>query len=416
MKKLYTSAEKRNWFAPALGVFALGATLLAAPAAQAQVVTATPKIEAEMATLSGGAVVATAIQPFSGTGYVDYNGSPSGVTFTYTAAAAGFYDIVIRYESQFDFKLGDLVVNGGPRSEVYFNSTKQGVAGVTNPTFRSTTPRRILLTAGANTIAIQAGYNYYGIDYIQVAPSATNVSLTPAATTGRVEAEAGQLFAAQALVRDGDATTHSGAAYVSGFSNDKALTTSIALPVNIATAGLYQIAVGARNQGTENSKQFDLAVTTGTSTGGNLTTALGPNSPNFQSFTVGKYNLTAGTNTITITSQTGYVDIDYVDVTATTGTPTAARAGADAQKALAVYPNPSNGQNLSVSLESATAQRATIELVNALGQHVMSTSRSLTAGANQFQLPTGRVAAGVYQLLVHSADQPVLSRRVMIAE
>lgn len=417
MKKVYKSVIERYLFAPAYGALALSAALLAAPAAQAQVISSTPKIEAESAVLTGGAAVATTIQPFSGTGYVDYNGSPSSVTFSYTAAAAGYHDIVIRYESQFGFKFGDILVNGGPRSEVYFNTTQQGVAGQTNPTFRSTTPRRILLNAGVNTIEIARGYNYYGIDYIQIAPSSTTLSLTPAATTGRVEAEAGQLFATQAFARDGDTTPRSGAnggLYVGNFNGVPAVGSFIKLPVNIATAGLYQIAVGARNEGTESNKQFELAVTTATSNGGPLTTVLGPNNPNFSPFVAGKYNLTAGINTITITSQTAFIDVDYVDITATTGTATATLAGADAQRALTVYPNPSNGQTLTVGLTQTTARTASIDLVNALGQRVLTATRSLAAGDNTFALPTTGVAPGLYQLVVRSANQPTLSHRVVV--
>lgn len=406
MKQSYNFAEKRNLFAAALGLVAA----LATPAAQAQIVSSTPKLEAEnaaVATLSGGAVVATTIAGASGAGYVDYNGEPSGVAFKFNAPAAGFYDLVIRYESQYDFKQGDLVVNGGTASVLYFNSTKTGAA------FRSTTPRRILLNAGDNIVSIQAGYNYYGIDYIQIAPSAPTVTaLTPAATTGRVEAEAGLLYGVQSLVKDGDATTHSGSLYVSSFSDIKTAGSSITLPVTIATAGLYQIAVGARGQFAD--KQFDLAVTTGTSTGGKLTTSLGAASTDFKSYPVGKYNLTAGTNTITITSQTGYLDIDYVDVTATTGVATAAKAGAADQLALSAYPNPTNGQALRVSLEATAAQPATFDLVNALGQRVLSTSRSLKAGSNQFQLTTERLGSGIYQLIVRRGDQPLLVKRVVL--
>ena len=412
MKNLYASFIPRTLFAPAWGALALSAALLLAPKAQAQVVSTTPKIEAENATLTGGAVVATSIQPFSGAGYVDYNGAPSSVTFSYTAAAAGFYDLVIRYESQFGFKLGDLLVNGGPRSEVYFNTTQQGVAGQTNPTFRSTTPRRIMLNAGANTIEIARGYNYYGIDYIQIAPSATTLSLTPAATTGRVEAEAGQLFAVQALVRDGDATPHSGQTYVSNFNELAAAGSSIKLPVNIATAGTYQVVLAAR--GLFDAKQVDVAVQTANANGGPRTIALGTASPTFAPFTVANYALTAGINTITLTSQTGFIDIDYLDITLTSGAVTAARASADAQRALTVYPNPSNGQALNVSLAAAAARTASVELVNALGQRVLSTTRSLAPGDNTFAFPTTGVAPGLYQLVVRGANQPVLSHRVVV--
>lgn len=381
----------------------LSAALFAAPAAHAQT-----KIEAETSTLSGGAVVATTLTPFSGTGYVDYNGAPSGVAFAYTAATAGLYDIVVRYESQYDFKIGTIGVGSGPTSQVYFNSTKTGAS------FRSTSKIRVQLAAGANTINIAGGYNYYGIDYITVAAASTTVTpLTPTAA-GRVEAELGSLFYTQALVKDGDATgSYSGTGgYVSSFSETTSLGSSITLPVTVATAGLYQIAVGARGQ--FDAKSFDLAVTTGTSVGGKLTTMLGTANTAFQSYVVGKYNLAAGTTTITITSQTSYLDVDYVDITATTGTATAVRASAEAQKALVAYPNPTNGQALNVSLELAAAQQTTFELVNALGQRVQSTTHSLRAGTNMLQLSTAGVASGLYQLVARSGDQPLLVQRVIV--
>ena len=94
MKNLYNSVNKFNWLAPALRGLTLSAAMLAPAAAQAQIISSTPKIEAELGVLTGGAVVATTIQPFSGAGYVDYNGSPSSVTFSFTAAAAGYHDIL----------------------------------------------------------------------------------------------------------------------------------------------------------------------------------------------------------------------------------------------------------------------------------------------------------------------------------
>ena len=412
MKNMYQSPIKRSLFAPALAAITLSAALLTAPAAQAQVISSTPKIEAENALLTGGAVLATSIQPFSGTGYVDYNGSPSSVLFSFTATAAGYHDIVIRYESQYGFKSADLLVNGGPRSEVYLNTTQQGVAGQNNPTFRSTTPRRIRLNAGANTIEIARGYNYYGIDYIQIAPSSTTLSLTPAATTGRVEAEAGQLFATQAYVRDGDVTVHSGQSYVSNFNDVPSVGSFIKLPVNITTAGTYQVVVSAR--GAYDTKQLEVAVQTATANGGPRTVALGLTSSIFAPFTVANYALTAGINTITITSQTGFIDVDYIEVTPTAAAPTAARASAEDQKMLSVYPNPSNGQSLNVSLSTTSARTASVELLNALGQRVLTTTRSLATGDNTFSLPTNGVAAGLYQLVVRSADQPVLSHRVVV--
>ncbi len=413
MLHTYPRASAHTWLKASLSTLGFCGALLAAPAAHAQVVASTPKIEAENSTITGSSkvAIATTLTPFSGNGYVDYNDKPSAVTFAYTAAAAGSYDIVVRYESQFDTKIGALSVNGGTKAPLYFNATAPK-AGSDN--FRSTTPRRIVLTAGANTITISDNdYGYFGIDYIQVAPSSATAVLTPTAA-GRVEAESGQLIGAQALVRDGDASTHSGATYVGLFSETSTnIGSTITLPVNVATAGLYQIAVGAREL--FGSKSFDLAVKTGTTTSGPLTTSLGATaSPDFQSFTVGKFNMTAGTNMITITSQTSFIEVDYVDITATTGVATAARAGAEAQKALSAYPNPTNGQALNVGLELANAQETTFDLVNTLGQRVSTATRSLRAGSNQLQLPTTGVAGGIYQLVVRGGDQPTLVQRVVV--
>lgn len=416
MLHTYSLASAPTWLKATLGTLSFCGALLAAPAAHAQVTNSTPKIEAENSILTGGAVIVagsgalTGTGGASGTGFVDYNGAPSGVNFLYTAANAGLYDIVIRYESQYDFKLGNL--SAGKKdagTAVYFNSTKTGA------NFLSTKAITVRLKQGADTITIAGGYNYYGIDYIQIAPSATTQApLTPSAA-GRVEAEAGRLFYAQSVVKDGDATSsYSGAGYVSSFSEVTSVGSSITLPITVATAGLYQVAVGAR--GLFNGKSFDTQVATATSAGSKLTTMLSDASapPAFTSYVVGKYNLTAGTNTITLTTQTSYLDIDYVDITATTGVATAARASADAQKALSAYPNPTNGQALNVNLELAHAQETTFELVNAMGQRVSTATHSLRAGTNQLQLPTAGVAGGIYQLVVRSNDQPLLVQRVVI--
>lgn len=414
MVNSYSSPLARLSLKASLTALGFGGALLLAPAAYGQITTTTPRIEAETSTLTGGAVVVagtgtlTGTGSASGTGYVDYNGVPSGVNFAYTAATAGLYEVLIRYESQYDFKLGTLSANGGAPGQVYFKSTKTGA------NFLSTSRILIRLVAGANTITIAGGYNYYGIDYIQVAPAAATLTALAPSSAGRVEAELGQLFYTQAIVKDGDAAgSYSGTGYVSSFSETTSLGSSLTLPITVATAGLYQIAVGAR--GLFDAKSFDVAVATATYTGGNkLTTPLGAGSPAFQSYVVGKYNLTAGTNTITLTTQTSYIDVDYVDVTATTGIATAVRASAEAQKALAAYPNPTNGQALRVSLELAAAHNATFELVNALGQRVASTTRSLRAGSNQLELPTAGVAAGLYQLVVSRPDQPLLVQRVVV--
>lgn len=94
----------------------------------------------------------------------------------------------------------------------------------------------------------------------------------------------------------------------------------------------------------------------------------------------------------------------------------ATRSGAAAAAAgLAVFPNPATGYTLSARLRLATAQPVEVELLNTLGQRVVSLRPRLLAGENQFQVPLTGVRPGVYQLLVRRAGQPALSQQVVVA-
>lgn len=97
------------------------------------------------------------------------------------------------------------------------------------------------------------------------------------------------------------------------------------------------------------------------------------------------------------------------------GAALATRSGAAATAAgLTVYPNPSQGSNLNVRLSLATAQDAGVELINPLGQRVLTLRTHLLAGDNQLQLPLAGVAVGIYQLVVRPAGQAALSQRVVV--
>lgn len=423
MLHTYPRASAHTLLKATLSTLGFCGALLATSAAHAQGSTIKIEAEASTNTIAGtGLVLATDLTPFSGTGYLNFNGnSPANslkVTIPVTVTTGGAYILVIRYESQYGTtqagygKVGAYSVNGGPLNQVYFNGTAPGI-GTAN--FKNTSAIRIALNSGANSIVISDnGFGYFGVDYITLAPATATTALTPSAA-GRVEAEAGQLNYLQSLVRDDDMNPYSGTGYVSTFSTSTPSSSAIVLPVTVATAGVYQVAVGARHNVTD-AKSFDLAVKTATSAGSPLTTQIAGTTSTtaFTSFVVGNYNMTAGTNTITITSQTSYIDVDYVDITPTTNVVTAARASAEAQKALSAYPTPTNGQALNVNLELAAAQETTFDLVNALGQRVSTATRSLRAGSNQLQLPTAGLTSGLYQLVVRGGDQPLLVQRVVI--
>ena len=74
-------------------------------------------LEAENASLSNGAVVASATAGYSGTGYVNMNNG--NITFNMNAAEAGFYRITARYSSGSP-KTQDLHVDGQMAAGIYF--------------------------------------------------------------------------------------------------------------------------------------------------------------------------------------------------------------------------------------------------------------------------------------------------------
>ena len=97
------------------------------------------------------------------------------------------------------------------------------------------------------------------------------------------------------------------------------------------------------------------------------------------------------------------------------GTALATRSGAAAATAgFSVYPNPASGPMLNLGLRLAAGQEVNVALLNSLGQRVATLRPRLQAGDNQFQLPIGGVAPGIYQVLVRPATGPALSQRVQV--
>ena len=96
--------------------------------------------------------------------------------------------------------------------------------------------------------------------------------------------------------------------------------------------------------------------------------------------------------------------------------PLASRSGAATTAAgLTVYPNPTQDGPLTISLIVPTAQEASLELVNTLGQPVLVRHTRLQAGPNQVQVPLNGLASGLYQLVISPAGQPPLSQQVLIS-
>lgn len=403
MKQPYTSVSPRAWLAAAVGALSLCGGLLGSAPVQAQTI----KVEAEAGVLTGTAMIANTVTPFSGTGYVKFDQTGTlALTVPVTATqGAGAYDMIIRYETEFGFKLVDLRVNApatDPAQTRYLNST------MTSGGFRSTANSRYNLTVGNNTVVFTASYGYHGIDYVQFvkAPAAV-VPLVPSAT-GRVEAEAGIVYGAQSLLVDGGAG-QSGTAYVANFVTP---TDNVTLPITVATAGQYRIVVGARQE--FNDKAYTIAVNGSAPVSVNIPNALTSTAATapFGATQGGTFALTAGVNTIVIGGQGGYFSIDYVDLIASTST--AVKAGTNGLSGISVFPNPATENQLNVSLNVVSSQNAEVVLLNSVGRRVLARAQALRAGANEFVVPTNALANGIYQLVIYANNQPSATQRVVV--
>jgi len=137
--------------------------------------------EAEKATLSGDAAVASTIAGYTGTGYVNTNAG--NVSFTIQAAEAGYYDVYLNYISSAE-KINYLYVDGVQAAEITF------------PIATSWTEIKaamLKLTAGSHTISIVKSWGYIQLDYLRLAknstgPIAFNVASAPVSANASIQA------------------------------------------------------------------------------------------------------------------------------------------------------------------------------------------------------------------------------------
>lgn len=139
------------------GTLALCVGLIAAAAihVSAQIV-----LEAEHGTLVG-TTVTTAVPGYSGTGYVTSFNNPGDLVRWDFNATNGFYNLIIRYRSQYGEKGFDATINGLVLS---------GMFAQTNG-FGSHPAGLVQLTNGINRLEIGGGWNYYEIDRADLIPA-----------------------------------------------------------------------------------------------------------------------------------------------------------------------------------------------------------------------------------------------------
>ncbi|HEX8350824.1 MAG TPA: CBM35 domain-containing protein, partial [Hymenobacter sp.] len=246
------------------------------------------KLEAEAATLNG-VDIATSIPGYSGTGYAwNFVDATDNVTFTFQAEAIE-YDLVIQYTSPYGEKGYTLVVNGVSADKMFVGPV---------PGFSATTAGRFKLLAGQNTIRIDRGWGYFGIDNIALVPVSTTPSPIVTLVNGRAEAEQGVLNGTTVT------TTPAGFSGTGAVTSFDAATDNVTLTFN-ATAGLYKIGIGYNSP--FGPKNYDLLVNGESSSG-----SMPQNADKYNEVDAGKFLLKDGLNTVVVGRGWGFFTIDYI--------------------------------------------------------------------------------------------------------
>jgi len=111
--------------------------------------------EAETATLSGNAVVATNYSGYSGTGYV--SSGDGNLTFNVSVEQNGFYELAVRFNTTGNKRVNDLSVDGVKTGSMNFEPVSD---------WTTLQAGKIRLTAGNHTLSIVKNWGYTAYDYI----------------------------------------------------------------------------------------------------------------------------------------------------------------------------------------------------------------------------------------------------------
>ena len=231
--------------------------------------------EAEDGTLTE-ATISTEGSGFSGSGYIVFEQEGS-VMVSINVDNEGYYPLTIGYRAAFGEKIQDLYVNGTLAQNVVFPEGEN---------FTNLSADQLFLNAGENTLEIRANYGYMDLDYFRV-----GVQVDP----GTYQAEDATIIDATV---SSDGTGFSGSGYVVFEA-----TGSVSITVE-AAAGMYELTLGYRSSFGEKIQDLyvnDILVQN----------VVFPEGDSFTSLNTDLIPLNAGSNTISIQANYGYMDLDY---------------------------------------------------------------------------------------------------------
>jgi Glycosyl hydrolase family 26/Carbohydrate binding module (family 35) len=225
-------------------------------------------------------------------GYLYFNTSDgnAAATFTVPAPTTGLYRLSIRFyvPNGFGSKFTRVLIDGVAIGETQFFQ-----ADATAPVWSTVAVGNLNLSAGNHTIALQADWGYYFIDYL-------TVDAVPAPPVGlKFEAENGVLSGGATV---GTAVAgFSGTGYVTNFTSG---TAKLIVPVNLAQTGQYRVFVGYRDDSFKNTRVL--------LNGADLGEWSLPASPAFSESGPFLVTVPAGVSVLEFQQDWGFYDLDYV--------------------------------------------------------------------------------------------------------
>jgi hypothetical protein len=275
---------------------------------------ATTTYQAESATLSGGAVVATDHSGYTGTGFVggytDTNKGNAATTFSVASTGAGSRQLALRYANGTGATMTlSLYVNGAKATQVPLPATANWDSWTTRADV-------VTLVDGSNTVAYRFGSGDSG----NVNLDGLTVSDVPTPPVGTYEAESATLSGGAVVATDHSGYT--GAGFVGGYTDANKGNAATTFAVTSAAAGAATVTVRYAN-GTGASMTLSVYVN-----GTKATQTTLPPTANWDTWgsRAETVNLNAGTNTVAYrfdSTDSGNVNLDNLTVAgATSPSPT----------------------------------------------------------------------------------------------
>lgn len=243
--------------------------------------------------LSGsGVAVRTDVAGYEGTGFVGgFTTAGDKLTVSFANLAAGTYSVRIRYHA-WGTQQNNVAINGASRSEVFSG---------TGSAWAVKTIANVTLAAGNHTVAITKDWGYINVDSIELVSAGTSTA-TATRPTIKMQAESGTMAGVGVGVRK-DVAGFEGSAFVGAFTTNRDMLT---LGFPNVVAGTYNVRIRYHAWGT----QKNTVVVNGTS----RTESFAATGSSWAIKTLSGVALNAGTNSISILKDWGYVDIDWIEI------------------------------------------------------------------------------------------------------